>query len=486
MCGSGNSDSYNQNYLSDVTHSTDLKKYQRDINQSGTRPNVNVNLDYQHNFDKKGSNISGSVSYSYSNRSSNADYVQTDLISDKKTSDVSVNNDSKNKELEGKIDLTKKFSETSKLEAGWQSTFRNRPSSASGVDNETGLALNAYYDDFQYKEQIHAAYITYGNRFFKRLGVQGGLRGEYMYRDMTDHSYSTATQLPSKSYFELFPSLYLTYSLPKDNELQLNYTRRVNRPRGRQINPFKDYSDSTNISYGNPDLMPEFSSSFEFSYMKRWGSNSLNTDVYYHYTDNVIDGVSFLNDNHMESTYLNLTQSSSAGMELTSRNQLFRFLNLTSTLNLYYNKIDSARYINPLNRQITTLIPEQSDFSWNARVMANFMLSRTFSGQVTGEYNAPRIISQGKAKESYAIDLGLRKTFMDKKLSLAFTVRDLLNSRKDRRTTSGDQFYQKTESQFQKRMFGINITYNFGNMKPNKNLEKKLNENNNQDINGFD
>ena len=86
---------------------------------------------------------------------------------------------------------------------------------------------------------------------------------------MTDHSFNTTTQLPSKSYFELFPSLYLTYSLPKDNELQLNYTRRVNRPRGRQINPFKDYSDSTNISYGNPDLMPEFSSSFEFSYMRK-------------------------------------------------------------------------------------------------------------------------------------------------------------------------------------------------------------------------
>ena len=99
-------------------------------------------------------------------------------------------------------------------------------------------------------------------------------------------------------------------------------------------------------------------------------------------------------------------------------------------------------------------------------MLANLMFSRTFSGQITGMYSAPQIIAQGKRAQDYSVDLGLRKTFMDKKINLNLMVRDLLNSRKMSATSWGDGFYQVSENRFSGRMIGLTVTYNFGNMKP--------------------
>jgi len=105
--------------------------------------------------------------------------------------------------------------------------------------------------------------------------------------------------------------------------------------------------------------------------------------------------------------------------------------------------------------------------------MANVMLGRTISGQISGEYSAPRVIAQGKQTASYSIDMGLRKTFFDRNLSLNLMVRDLLNSRKRNTITWGDGFYQTNESYFHGRMIGLTATYNFGNMKPKQSDRKK-------------
>ena len=107
---------------------------------------------------------------------------------------------------------------------------------------EQAADVPAYFNNFNYNEQIHAGYFTYGNKFFDKLSVQGGLRGEYMIRS-SDYTYKDANDNWSEKTqpvhydptFRLFPSAFISYSLPKNNELQLNYTSRVNRPRGRQI-----------------------------------------------------------------------------------------------------------------------------------------------------------------------------------------------------------------------------------------------------------
>ncbi len=472
MAGSGKSNS-TLNYLkTDLISNQIIRDYSQTNTGTGTRPSVNINLDYRHDFDSKGNhNLMTSLSYSAHNRGGDNRYQQTDLPSP--ANDKTQSSDNNNKELSFKADYTNKFTETSRFEAGWQSTVSNRLSDASGYYTQTNVNLPEYQNKFDYDEMIHAAYLTYGDRFLDKFSMQGGLRAEYLDKKFTNTTTTGAQTIDPKSTLQLFPSMYLSYTLSKSDEIQLNYTRRVNRPRGRQISPFRDYSDSTSISYGNPNLLPEYSSALELNYLKSWQSHSLSASAYYRITDNVIENVRFFNAGTMENTYMNIAKRQNSGLELVAKDQLFTILNLTSSVNLYHSKINSSVYVNPYNTAISTTIPGQSTFSWSANMMANLMLSKTMSGQITAEYSSPTLIAQGKESAEYKIDLGLRKTFFDRKLSVNIMAMDIFNFNKEKTTTLGTGFYQVAESYFRRRMIGFSVSYNFGNMKPKQTDMKK-------------
>lgn len=475
----GGSDKINYT-LTDYATSNILRNYNRYNVNDGGRPGMNITLDYKWELDQKGSNLMSSLSYSTHKRYSDDSYLQRENSGADTTSYIMQYNQGQNKEWQFKLDFTKKFSETDRLEAGWQSTLQDRFGPNSATDLLTNSPLYAYYNEFDYKEQVHAAYITYGNRF-NNLSLQGGLRGEYFWRHpfnsvLDNAGNKQADDYGAKGEIQLFPSFFASYSLPDNNEIQFNASRRISRPRGRQINPFRDYSDSTNISYGNLDLSPEYSAALELNYLKTWDKHSLASTLYHRFTDDVIQRVSFMNnDNVLESTYMNVTKSANTGFELVVKNNLFKILNLTSSVNLYYSKLYASTYISPYNNSITRNIPEQENFSWTGRVIGNVILGKNTFGQITGQYSAPRLIAQGKETASYSVDLGLRQTLFDRKLSLNFMIRDVLNTRRRSSVTWGDGFYQRSESYFSGRMIGLTATYNFGNMKPKKTEQQRDN-----------
>jgi hypothetical protein len=130
---------------------------------------------------------------------------------------------------------------------------------------------------------------------------------------------------------------------------------------------------------------------------------------------------------------------------------------------------------------LITYIPEKELFSWNIKSMANVILGKNTFLQLTGDYSAPRLVAQGKESASWAVDLGLRQTFFDRNLSLNLMVRDVFNSRRRTTITSGTGFYQQSEMYMMGRMIGLTATYNFGNMKPKQNQNKKANNEMNMD-----
>jgi hypothetical protein len=474
MVGSGNSNediSYLKTGLT-TNPFTVLDNYSRNNTETGTHPSFHASLDYQHEFDKKGTTLTSSLSFSHHKRGFDDRYIKNDP-STGNNSDISQSSDNINKELIFKVDYTDKLTETSRFEAGWQSDVNERLDDASGLDNQNAASLPDYLNKFDYNEQIHAAYLTYGDRFFNKLNVQLGLRAEYMWKKSTNTTYYAIQSIAPKTEIQPFPSMYLSYPLSKSDELQLNFTRRVNRPRGRQINPFRDYSDSTNITYGNPDLSSQYTSALEFNYIKTWDNHSLSASAYYRFTDNVIETVRIMNAGTMENTYMNVAKTKNTGLELVAKDRLFTILNLTSSLNLYYGKMDSSVYMNPYDKSNLTTIPGQSTFSWTANVIANLMFSKTLSGQISGEYSSPSLIAQGKENAQYQVDLGLRKSFLDRKLSVNLIAMDIFDMNRDRTTTWGNGFYQKNESYFHGRMIGITVSYNFGNMKPKQTESKK-------------
>lgn len=477
---------FNSNYaylLTDYQNNLPVNAYSRSTEGGGGRNHLHLTLGYKYDIDELGSNLLVDLNYSNHNRFSDENYLQMNAAS-LVSSYINQTGNGKNNEYEFKLDYTKKFSEKSKLEAGLNSKVDNSsgPSEAFNLLNSNSPILS-YYNNFDYKEQIHAAYLTYGTTLDK-FTFQGGLRGEYFVKTVANSYYNANSVLQTDNYepetdFQLFPTLFVSYALPNKNELQVNVTRRVNRPRGRDINPFRNFSDSSNISYGNLLLKPEYTGAYELNYLKNWDNHTFSATVYHRFTDDVIQEVKYLNGNTMENTSMNVTKSQNSGLELVLKNRLFKVMNLTSSLNMYYGKMDSALYVNPYNSSMQSVIPERESFSWNARIMANMLLGRNTSAQITADYASPKVIAQGMETASYAVDLGLRQTFFNKNLSASLMVRDLFNTRHRSTTTWGDGFYQKNESYFHSRMLGLTLAWNFGNMK----AKKRENQNEGGDMN---
>ena len=321
---------------------------------------------------------------------------------------------------------------------------------------------------------VHALYTTLTWKLGK-FGVMGGLRGEYWRVNTESYTWEqeyqpTADNRPTpfkKDYFQLFPSLFLSYQLTDNDQLQLNYTRRLRRPWGGQLNSFRDTRDATTVSFGNPELTPEYSNSFSLNYLKTWTEHSMMISAYYRPTTDVMQRINWQNpaDGLFYSTSKNVAKSMSSGFEVTVKNKLFRILDLTTSANAYYYKLDGFQYV--IDGQTVTG-EEQSRFTWNARMIASVMLPYDLSVQLTGNYRSRQVVTQGYRKPGYGLDFGLRKHFLDKKLMLAISCRDVLDSRRWENITESETFLRHQLNRRRSRTVNFTLTYNFGNMKPKR------------------
>ena len=373
----------------------------------------------------------------------------------------------RNKEWEAQLDYVNKLNENHKVEAGYKGTFARENSPVSTYGDETHAVMDRQlYNRFIYDQDIHALYATYSGRVGK-LGFQVGVRGEYwkVNSESRDYAQEFEGMTPvkfEKDYFSLFPSLFLSYELPGGNELQVNYTRRLSRPWGGQLNSFKNITDSTSISYGNPELKPQYSNAYELNYIKNWEDHTLSFSGYYRTTDDVIQRIRYREGNVMYSTDRNVTQSQSAGLEIVAKNKLSRAIDLTTTVNLFYYKLDGFGF-HIADQWVGGESDE--DFSWNARMMANIILPYSFSLQLTGNYNARQVVAQGYRKANYSLDAGIRKSFWNKKLSLSLNARDIFDSRKWHTITETGDTRVDSKNWRGGRRIGLTLTYSFGNMK---------------------
>ncbi len=457
-----------------------LRDYRRDQNGNGSHPGGNATLDYTFELDNHKLYVSGT--YNNFGWNSWTDYTQIEhnlLTDDTVYTYQDQNNTNSNQSIEVKADYEWKPTQQSRLEAGYDYT-RNWSNSYADAHNNNAdgspiKELFPYYSDVQGLTQNHALYITYGNRFWDKLSIQVGLRGEYymrhlesMYKDETGtilDSYAGMENKKDTAYFQLFPSAYISYDFGNGHELQLNYTRRINRPWGHQINPRMDFSDSTNISYGNVDLLPAYSNNLELNYLKTWERHTLSAGVFWKYREGAVQNIKYMDGEVMKNTYLNVATRQELGVEVVAKNRLFgELLQLTTSANFYWNNVAKVdQKIMHQGIEIPVNLPGQNIFAGSVRVNAQFLFTKNFSGQISANYRSPRVVAQGTTSHSYSIDLGLRHTFLNKQLALALNVRDLLDSRARRNTTWGEGFWQFSENRWHSRTISFTITYNFGN-----------------------
>jgi len=380
-----------------------------------------------------------------------------------------------NRSWEAKLDYENQITDNLKVEAGYDGRFshENTPQE-SWVDNTSwnGLAMaedRDFFNRFIYDMDVHALYATVTTKIGK-LGVMAGLRGEYWRVNTESYTYEqehdpALRDAPfKKDYFQLFPSLFLNYAITETSQIQLNYTRRLRRPWGGQLNSFRNTRDASMVSFGNPELTPEYTNSFSLNYLKTWQNHTLSFGTYYRPTTDVIQTVRYNVDNVVYSTHENVAKSQSAGVEVILKDKLFRILDLTTTVNAYYYKLDGFSYT--IADQTVTGDADEN-FSWDARLLASVILPYDISVQATGNYRSRRVITQGYRKPNASLDLGLRKSFFNKKFTLSVNWRDVFKTRRWKTYTATDSFTRYQENWRDPRV-NFTLTWNFGNMNSKK------------------
>ena len=380
-----------------------------------------------------------------------------------------------NRSWELKLDYENQITDNLKLEAGynWRLSHENTPqeswADSEHYDGSNAVEDRAFFNRFIYDNGTHALYATLNTKVGK-LGVMAGLRGEYWhvktesYTFEQEHDAALREKPFEKDFFQLFPSVFLNYPLTASAQLQLNYSRRLRRPWGGELNSFKNTRDASMVSFGNPELTPEYTNAFALNFLKTWEAHTLSVSTYYRSTTDVIQRVAYNVNDTIYQTNENVAKSQSAGVEVILKDKLFRFLDLTTTVNAYYYKLDGFSYI--INDQLVTGASDEN-FSWDARMLASVILPYDLSVQATGHYRSRSLVSQGYRKSNMSLDLGLRKSFFNKKIALAVNWRDVFNTRKWESYTSSDSFTRHQKSNFNPRV-NVSITWNFGNMNAKK------------------
>ncbi len=468
-------------YYSEVSGTNETSAtYWRDEKSSDAPQNIDYNLNFRRTFTKPKQELTFDATYSSSSGKAISNYSERDY-----TGKYGVKNNypfrqntstkSANGVTNMQLDYSQPLKNQMKLEAGGKVILRNIDSKFVS-ETYSYTVQDFLYDtqvnnDFLYHENIYAAYATFQGQI-KKFGYQLGLRGE---QANTQSLLVTTGESYKNNYANLFPSVHLSYKINKDNEFQLSYSRRINRPNTRSLNPFKDMSDPYNIRVGNPFLKPEYINSYELSYMKYWEKAVLTSSVYYRKTEGVISRIKTLGDSTISYvTMVNLTSSSSYGFELIAKNDITKWWNTTASVNLFQTVIDGSNVDADL---------QNNNFSYELKLISNMKFFKNLDFQVTANYSGPSITAQGKVKEVFTIDSGIKNDIF-RNASLSLNVSDITNARRMRWESEGSNFTQTMQRRRESRIATLTFSYRFGKAADNKKTRQRKSDSNEMDSGG--
>jgi iron complex outermembrane recepter protein len=320
---------------------------------------------------------------------------------------------------------------------------------------------------YAYQEQISAAYGNYMGRKGK-FGYQAGLRLEQSIfegnvpGDDSVFAYRFPKDINNLHYL-FFPSFFGTYTLKEGNDIQFNLSRKLERPNFFQVMPFVWQQDNQTYRTGNPNILPEFRYNAEANYAltKKWGSYF--TSLYGRYEDQPITSVVRRATDGTESlinTFVNGEYSVRFGLEQSVKYKITKDLDINIGANLFRNQVRATFDGQNLKR---------SGLNWDTRANIEYRFMKHWVFQTNGEYDAPRIVPQGRTTNNYGFDVALKRNFGPKG-SITLQVVDVLNS-KGRGTIFETPSY--TQSNFRRRevrFIQLSAQYRFG--KPDASIFK--------------
>ncbi|ODT35603.1 MAG: TonB-dependent receptor [Niabella sp. SCN 42-15] len=512
LMGGNFDNSANSTIVSDTTatgysaQSTTLRETLREFQMR----NTGGSLAYVHNFPKNGHQFTADVNY-FNGKNDNESNIVNNSGGNHTFRQLQEGKGN-NERVTAQIDYANPLSDKSKFETGVRLNQmklfnENNLSFVTAAGPQIQLPLSS---KFNYTDRVWAGYVNFSSKIGENFGYQVGLRAESSQYDGQVTSYDNnnvaITNPVSINYpISLFPSVFLSQQLKNDQSLQLNYSRRINRPGFFQLFPFiMDYSDSLNISRGNAELRPEFTNSFELSYSKNFDRlNNLILSVYYKNTNDLITRYQTKEQNPINgedvivSTYINANSGMVSGFEAVSKNKITNWWDVTSNLNIYTSKINTS------DLPITTV---GQIWSWFGKLNSDFKLPKNFTVQLSGEYTSKRVLSpggsnsggggggmgrgpmgggvsgsaQGYTMPNLDVDGSIKYEFLkNKAASVTLSVRDIFRTDINEVYTFTPYFDQHSIRRRDQQFFRLSFAYRFG--KFDQSLFKRKNMRNEQE-----
>jgi Outer membrane protein beta-barrel family/TonB-dependent Receptor Plug Domain len=442
---------------------------------------------FKHLFPKEGKEWTADVNYN-SARFDNFSDFSTEYFDSDQPGLQSQTGEGFNNFLTLQTDFVTPLRNGIKVEAGARAAIRDYSSKNANFQynyqSQSTERVPNFADEYSFNDQVYAAYSTFSHSF-KKWGYQLGLRAEssqYEGRLPLSNDGTFGNQYP----ISLFPSVFTTYKINEEDNLQLNLTRRINRPSFFQLIPFPDFSDSLLLSRGNPELRPEFTNAMEFSYLETINrNNNFLASAYFRYSTDLITRYqfkefnTFLGRDAVVNSYINAQSGYAYGAEITIKNTIFKIVDLVTNVNFYNSVLNAENVEAGLDNQ---------QFTWLVKENVTLRLPFEFVLQLTGEYQSRTALSNfsgggggprghgggggwgegpSNSVQGYRIpvgfmDISLRKSFWKRNGSVTLSFNDIFRSQINGSYTENAAFIQETWRLRDPQFVRLNFSYRFG------------------------
>ena len=433
-----------------------------DVKENGLENDWDHSLSYENKFNSKDRKLNADVSYGIGRENET-----------EKTLGNKVKDHHAHKSIIASFDYEDKLGEKIALEAGFKTTLK-------ALDDDLFFQDGTY--DYLYDEDIYALYTTLGYEINDRLGLKGGLRFERVETiarvagDTTGATSITHFVINqavksgefNNPYSHFYPSMFLNYKLTEKEQIQFGYSKRVNRPRTRSLNPFpREMLDTTHIRNGNPYVKPEFSDVMEINFSSNSRKFNFITGISYKHTVDAIawwdrDEIIYNGVSYELLTTGNADSEKDLAGSIIINYRPLPLIGLMFTTWWWGSKTDGGQYEEDMTGTSYGM-HNRGQLTLNIPTVARLELS--VSGMTMK-------LAHGTIGPSYGADLGIEKSFMNNRLSVTLKVNDLFNNRKFIINTEQDYAEYKqvmyAERKRGRRTTSINLRYNFGKQQKKK------------------
>lgn len=466
-----NPDDVFMNYYDSSFNLTSVRNRYND--ERGKDFNFEYSTNFTKNFKKEDHKLTVDVAISQ-NRDNENSIITDQEIGNPATlfTETTINNQKQQRNL-FQADYVLPLGENGRFEAGYRGSFQKN------LTNFEILPNTLYSNTLEYNENVNALYAQYGNKINK-FSYFLGLRFEDSNIDVNS---ITSNDYNNKKYNNFFPTATVNYEFSETSSTSLSYSKRINRPRGRFLNPFSSYSSNINLFQGNPDLNPAYTNAIDLGYLKRWNKLTLNSSVYVNVTDESFQfirkesGLFVGTTPVILSSPINLTKEYRAGFEFNVNYTPYKWWKLNGNLNVYRNETKGDyEYTDYLGNDIVQNFDNVAT-TWFTRISSKVTLPYKIDWQTNATYSAPQTTAQGKRLDMTSLNLSFSKDILKDKGSIALNVSDVFNTRKRRYRSELPSVESYSEFQWRERQITLAFTYRF-------NKKKNDRENQRRDDNG--